>query len=134
MIHARLGGDAVLHFLLITSLVAAVPRTCGSTADAPGQPEYRATITILNRTEALVVVTAGALVIDVPPCEEATREDFPVNFWQVTSPGSDTFRGGGGIAETHSYILVADVVGQFAKRPDPLPECRGRLPAAPPQR
>ncbi len=115
------------------SILAAVLIFSGCNVGLPGQPGYRGTITIINRTTADVTVSSGEggqLEIIVPACGEATHEDFPINWWQVTSPGRDTFHSGGGDSGSHSYLVVTSVVDQQDVRPDPLPACEGLLQPA----
>jgi hypothetical protein len=105
----------------------------GSDGSMPGQPGYRATMTILNRTEAPVTVSSGEggpIEVAVPPCGEVTQPDFPVNFWQVTSPGRDTFHSGGGVSSALSFAVVTETVTQQERRPNPLPPCKGLLQPA----
>jgi hypothetical protein len=109
-------------------LVAAVPFTCGlDRMEAPGQVNFRGSLTVINRTEAEVTVTSERETIQVPPCGEATDDDFPLNWWNLTSPGRDTFHSGGGVHDQHSNLVVTSLVEQRPTRPDPLPECKGLL-------
>jgi hypothetical protein len=96
----------------------------------PGQVSYQATLTVLNRTTAEVTVASGQTQFSVPACDEVTHENFPVNWWTVTSPGRDTFHSGGGDKASHSYLVVTSVVAQQDQRPDPLPSCEGLLQPA----
>lgn len=94
----------------------------------PGQISYKATLTVFNRTTAEVIVESGTeFRIIVPACGEVTEDGFPVNWWTLTSPGRDTFTGGGGTSATHSYLLVTSFPIQQDDRPDPLPKCEGLL-------
>jgi hypothetical protein len=105
----------------------------GCNVGLPGQPGYRGTITVLNRTTAVVTVSSGEggqIEIVVPACGEMTHEDFPINWWQVTSPGRDTFHSGGGDSGSDTYLIVTSVVDQQDVRPDPLPACEGLLQPA----
>src|SRR5437868_8962699 len=117
----------MVRLVLATVLVAAVPYTCGDSFDAPGQGNYRATLTVINRTERVVTLFSQALTIEVPPCGEVDAENALINSWQVSSPGRDMIRSTGGHAETHSYLIVTGVVRQVSTRPDPLPACTGLL-------
>ncbi len=110
-------------------ILAAVPATCGGQFDGPGQGNYRATITVFNRTEAAVTVQSQARAILVPPCTEITAQDVLVNAWSLSSPGRDSFHSGGGHSERHSYLIVTATVSQLEARPDPLPPCEGLLQA-----
>ena len=118
-----------------TALVAlaAVLLLVGCDVGLAGQPNYRAAVTIINRTTADITVSSGEggqLEMVVPACGELTNEDFPVNWFEVTSPGRDTFHSGGGISAKHSFVLVTSVVAQQETRPDPLPGCAGLLQPA----
>jgi hypothetical protein len=94
----------------------------------PGQVSYRAALTVINRTTAEIIVESGGEVrFSVPACDEVTRENFPVNWWTVTSPGRDMFHSGGGISAAHSFLVVTSSVSQQEQRPDPLPPCEGLL-------
>jgi hypothetical protein len=120
----------MLRFVL-AAVLAAVPQTCGlDQMEAPGQVNYRGTLTVINRTEAEVTVTSQREVISVAACSEATDDDFPLNWWDLTSAGRDTFRSGGGVHAQHSYLVVTSSVAQGEIRPDALPECRGLLQPA----
>ena len=93
----------------------------------PGQVDYHATLTVLNRTEADVTVTSQQRSFTVPACSEATEQDFPINWWDLTSPGQDTFHSGGGESVEHLYLVVTSTVESFPQRPDLLPDCEGLL-------
>jgi hypothetical protein len=100
----------------------------------PGQPNYRATMTVLNRAMAVVTISSGEgghVEYDVPACGEATFDDFPVNWWELTSPGRDTFLGPGGVSVSHTYLVVTTATSSSDVRPDPLPPCQGLLQPAP---
>ena len=117
----------------VIAVLAATLLIAGCNIGLAGQPNYRATVTIINRTTADVTVSSGEggqLEIVVPACGELTDEDFPVNWYDVTSPGRDTFHSGGGISAAHSFVLVTSVVAQQETRPDPLPACEGLLQPA----
>jgi hypothetical protein len=117
--------------LVLVALVAAVPNTCVlDRMDAPGQVNFRGTLTVINRTEAEVTVTSQREVINVPACSEATDDDFPMNWWDLTSPGRDMFHSGGGEHAAHSYLLVTSAVERLQARPNVLPACRGLLQPA----
>ena len=95
-----------------------------------GQVGYRATITVLNRTTEDVVVWSGEgghVEISVPPCDEATRSDFPINFWWLSAAGGQPFHSGGGVSDSHSYIVVTQSIAQVDVRPVPLTPCEGVL-------
>ncbi len=109
---------------------AAIIGVAGCTNDAPGQVDFRGTLTVINRTIADVTVASAQRQFIVPACGEATEADFPLNWWTVTSPGRDTFHSGGGDYGPHSFLLVTDVVEQGDARPDPLPDCVGLLQPA----
>jgi hypothetical protein len=112
--------------------VAAVSMFGGCDLGMPGQVNYQGTLTVLNRTTAELTVTSGPQIrFTVPACDEITREDFPINWWHVTSPGRDTFQSGGGDYGPHSYLVVTSFVKQQDQRPDPLPACEGLLQPAP---
>jgi hypothetical protein len=113
-------------------LVAAIPTIAGCEVEVglPGQVGFRGTLTVLNRTTAEVTVEGEETRFGVPACDEVTRENFPVNWWTVTSSGRDTFHPGGGNSAAHSYVLVTSVVTQQDERPDPLPSCEGLLQPA----
>ncbi len=99
----------------------------------PGQASYQATLTVINRTTAELTVSpryGSQIQFTVPSCDEITREDFPINGWQVTSPGRDTFGSGGGDYGPHAYLVVTSFVTQQDQRPDPLPPCEGLLQPA----
>ena len=120
----------MLRFILVM-VIAAVPNTCGlDRMDGPGQVNYRGTPTVINRTEAEVTITSERRIVTVPACAEATEEDFPLNWWQLTSPGRDTFSSGGGEHAAHSYLLVTSAIERLQSRPDVLPACRGLLQPA----
>lgn len=114
--------------LLLALALAAVPNTCGlDPMTGPGQVDYHATLTVLNRTEADVIVTSQQRSFTVPACSEATELDFPINWWDLTSPGRDTFHSGGGEHADHLYLVVTSVVEPSSERPASLPDCRGLL-------
>ena len=114
--------------LVLALVVAAVPNTCGlDPMTGPGQVDYHATLTVLNRTEANVTVTSQQRSFTVPACSETTEQDFPINWWDLTSPGRDTFHSGGGEHADHLYLVVTSVVEPFPERPASLPDCRGLL-------
>jgi hypothetical protein len=118
--------------VLIVSIVAAFALLSCRWVEVgqPGQASYRATITVLNRTTAEVIVWSGEggqVRFSVPACDEVTREDFPINFWNLTSPGQDSYHSGGGVKEEHSFLIVTSFVTQQDERPDPLPPCEGLL-------
>lgn len=115
------------------SMFAAAVIISGCNLGLPGQADYRGTITVINRTTADVTISSGEggqLAIVVPACDEVTREDFPINWWLVTSPGRDTFHSGGGVSGSNSFVIVTSVVDQQNVRPDPLPACEGLLQPA----
>jgi hypothetical protein len=113
--------------LCVGLLVVAALSMCSD-----GGLNYQATLTVLNRTTAEVIVVSGNdYKFSVPACDEVTREKFPVNQWLVTSPGRDTFGSGGGVSASHSYLVVTSFVTQQNQRPDPLPPCVGLLQDAP---
>jgi hypothetical protein len=118
----------MLRLFLAATFLAAVPATCGNGFEGPGQGAYRATLTVLNRTEAELIVTSAPLTFSVPPCDEVTVDDVEINSWRVSSPGRDSIRAAGGHAEAHSYLIVTGTVRQDDTRPDPLPKCEGLLP------
>src|SRR3954451_12300396 len=103
-------------------MIAAVPLTCGNN-DGPGQANYRGTLTVINRTQAEVTLISQAVTLTVPPCAEASADGALINWWNVTSPGRDMIRSGGGVYEKHSYLIVTNVVRQVASRPADLPAC-----------
>lgn len=109
-------------------IIGAVAGYCES-RDQPGQVDYRGVLTVINRTEAQVTVTSAARSFTVPACAEKTEEDFPLNWWSLTSRGRDTFHSGGGDEGPHSYLVVTSFVSQQDHRPDPLPPCQGLLQA-----
>jgi hypothetical protein len=113
-------------------LVAAILTlaACEVEVGPPGQVGYRGTLTVLNRTTAELTVEGEETRFSVPACDEVTRENFPVNWWNVTSTGRDTFHSGGGISAAHSFVLVTSVVTQQDERPEPLPWCEGLLQPA----
>jgi hypothetical protein len=114
--------------LVLAFALAAVPNTCGlAPMTGPGQVDYHATLTVLNRTEADVIVTSQQRSFTVPACSEATEQDFPINWWDLTSPGRDTFHSGGGEHADHLYLVVTSVVEPFPERPASLPNCGGLL-------
>lgn len=117
----------MFRLVLAGVMIAAVPATCGGRSDAPGQGNYRARLTVINRTEREIMVFSQGGTIDVAPCAEVDAEAFLVNSWQVTSPGRDMIRSAGGHSEPHSYLIVTGVVRQVDMRPDPLPACTGLL-------
>ena len=119
----------VLLLRLVLALVlAAVPNTCGlDQMTGPGQVDYHATLTVLNRTEANVTVTSQQRTFTVPACSEATEQNYPINWWDLTSPGRDTFHSGGGESVEHLYLVVTATVQPLPKRPESLPDCRGLL-------
>lgn len=95
--------------------------------------DHRGELTVINRTTAKVIVTSGDLELEVQACDEATASDFPLNWWQVTSPGTDTFHSGGGAQGAQSYLLVTSgVPSQTDQRPEQLPPCEGLLQPGPP--
>ena len=112
---------------LVGLLIAATSSTCGDSLTGPGQANFRASMTVLNRTEAVVTVQSGARTITVPPCGEATAYEVLVNGWELTSPGRDSFHGGGGFSGTHAYLVVTTSVSQVGVRPAILPPCDGLL-------
>lgn len=119
----------------IAVVLALIPALSGCNVGLPGQPNYRATITVFNRTEAVLIVETGEgghVKFDVPACGEVTHEDFPINWWQVTSPGRDTFHSGGGQSGPHAFVIVTSFVTQQDVRPDTLPACEGLLQPAQP--
>ena len=133
----RTDGHHELHTLHTVktplAAVAALLLLGGCNVGLAGQPNFRAAVTIINRTTADITVSSGEggqLEIVVPACGELTNEDFPVNWYEVTSPGRDTFHSGGGISAQHSFVLVTSVVAQQETRPDPLPACEGLLQPA----
>jgi len=66
--------------LVLALVVAAVPNTCGlDPMTGPGQVDYHATLTVLNRTEANVTVTNQQRSFTIPACSETTEQDFPIN-------------------------------------------------------
>lgn len=113
------------------AILATVAGVSGCTnVGLPGQPSYRATITVLNRTMSDVIVESGEggnVAFTVPACGEMTRQDFPINFWWLTSPGGNRFHSGGGASGSHSYVIVTSTVAQQDARPDQLPPCEGLL-------
>jgi hypothetical protein len=114
--------------LVLALVIAAVPNTCGlDPMTGPGQVDYHATLTVLNRTEADVTVTSQQRGFSVPACSEATEQDFPINWWNLTSPGRDTFHSGGGESAEHLYLVVTSTVQSLPERPESLPDCRGLL-------
>lgn len=115
------------RLILAGLLIAAVPAMCGDRFDAPGQGNYRATLTVFNRTEREVSLLSQDGAITVPPCEEVEAQNVLINSWQVTSPGRDMIRSVGGHAEPQSYLIVTEVVRQVDARPGPLPDCTGLL-------
>ena len=99
----------------------------------PGQPGCRGTMTVLNRTTAPVTISSGEggqIEMTVAACDGGTRDDFPINFCELTSPGRDTFHSGGGVSVPRSILVVTDVVTFHDVRPDPLPPCEGLLQPA----
>lgn len=117
----------MFRLVLASVMIAAVSATCGDRFDAPGQGNYRANLTVLNRTEREILVFTQGGTINVPPCAEVEAEAFLINSWQVTSPGRDMIRSAGGHSEPHSYLIVTGVVRQVDTRPNPLPACIGLL-------
>jgi hypothetical protein len=117
----------VLRLVLAFATLGALPVTCAGSGTAPGEVNYRAPLTVLNRTTAEVIVYSQAVTINVPACQEIDVPNFLINSWQVTSPGRDMIRSAGGHSEEHSYLIVTGVVRQVAARPDPLPDCNGLL-------
>jgi hypothetical protein len=114
--------------LVLALVVAAVPNTCGlDSMTGPGQVDYHATLTVLNRTEANVTVTSQQRSFSVPACSEATEQDFPINWWNLTSPGRDTFHSGGGESAEHLYLVITSTVESLPQRPESLPDCEGLL-------
>ena len=99
--------------------------SCGN--DGPGQVDFHGRLTILNRTVAEVTLLSGQREVTIPACEEATATDFPLNWWELTSPGRDHVHSGGGDYGPASFLIVTDVVTQVDARPDPLPACEGLL-------
>lgn len=120
----------LIRLFAILALLAAVPATCSDKLDQPGQVNFPGTLTVLNRTTAELTVASGQRQFSVPACSEATEDEFPLNWWTVTSPGRDTFHSGGGDYGPHSYLIVTSVVLQQDERPDPLPPCQGLLQPA----
>ncbi len=119
----------MIRSLVAVVVLAGVPFSCGAN-DQPGQVEFLGTLTVINRTVAEVTVTSGPRVFNVPACDEVTESDFPLNWWDLTSSGRDTFHSGGGDYGPTSYLLVTDVVEQRVARPNPLPACEGLLQPA----
>lgn len=117
----------MIRLIVAVILIAAVPASCGDGFDAPGQGNYRATLTVFNRTEREVTLFSQDRTITVPPCAEVDAENFLINSWQVTSLGRDMIRSAGGHSEPHSYLIVTAVVRQVDSRPDALPVCTGLL-------
>jgi len=117
----------MIKLIVLVLLVAVVPASCGDNFDAPGQGNFRATLTVFNRTEREVTVLSQDRTIAIPPCAEVDAENFLINFWRVTSPGRDMIRSVGGHAEPHSFLIVTSVVRQVDSRPDALPACTGLL-------
>jgi hypothetical protein len=123
-----LGRASGLRLSIALLVVAAMPMC---EFGQPGQASFKATLTVLNRTTAEVIVVSGNdYEFSIPACDEVTREDFPINQWRVTSPGRDTFASGGGDYGPHSYLVVTSFVTQQDQRPDPLPPCEGLLQPA----
>ena len=118
------------RLILAGLLIAALPAMCGDRFDAPGQGNYRATLTVFNRTEREVSLLSQDRTITVPPCAEVEEQNVLINSWQVTSPGRDMIRSTGGHSEAHSYVIVTGVVRQVDSRPDALPPCTGLLQPA----
>ena len=118
----------MLKAIVLGALVAATPLSCGA-QDQPGQGDYRATLTVYNRTDTAVELTSGTVVLAIPPCSESTITDFPINHWDVS--GSDALQhSGGGHDEAHSYLIVeVDGTTQVPTRPGSLPDCSGRAPS-----
>ena len=119
----------MIRSIMVLAIFAAMPFACGAN-DQPGQVDFHGTLTVINRTIADVTVTSGPSVFTVPACGESTEPDFPLNWWELTSPGRDTFHSGGGVDGPTSFLLVTDVVDQSGQRPDPLPACEGLLQPA----
>ena len=114
--------------LVLALVIAAVPNTCGlDPMTGPGQVDYHGTLTVMNRTEANVTVTSQQRSFSVPACSEGTEQDFPINWWDLTSPGRDTFHSGGGESVEHLCLVVTATVEPFPERPESLPDCRGLL-------
>jgi hypothetical protein len=114
--------------LVLVLVVAAVPNTCGlDQMTGPGQVDFHGTLTVLNRTEANVTVTSQQRSFAVSACSEATEQDFPINWWDLTSPGRDTFHSGGGEKSDHLYLVVTATVESLPQRPASLPACQGLL-------
>jgi hypothetical protein len=111
-------------------MIAALPVSCGSSFDNPGEQNYRTVATVINRTEREVQVFSQGGTINVAACGEVDFPNFPINSWNITSPGSDMIRSVGGHSEPHSYLIVTQVVRQVDSRPDPLPVCSGVLQPA----
>jgi hypothetical protein len=120
----------VTGLIVAAVLIAALPVSCGTAFDSPGEQNYRTEATVINRTEREVDVFSQLGTINVPACGEVDVPNFPVNSWNVTSPGSDMIRSAGGHSERHSYLVVMQVVRQVDSRPDPLPVCTGVLQPA----
>jgi hypothetical protein len=121
----------MLRLLLAMSILAAAAETCGlDQLNGPGQASYRGTMTIFNRTEQEITVTAEGRVVTVAACEEATAEDFLLNSWNLTSPGRDAFHGGGGFSSLQAFLVVTNVPTQTDQRPGSLPACEGLLQPA----
>jgi hypothetical protein len=116
----------MIRLLVATTFVAALPLTCGNN-DGPGQVNYRGTLTVINRTQADVTLMSGPLTLTVPSCAEGDANGALINWWNVTSPGRDMIRSGGGVYEHHSYLIVTNVVRQVPSRPVDLPACIGLL-------
>jgi len=116
------------------TLIIAAAIASGCAIGLPGQPNYRATMTVLNRTTALVMISSGEgghVEYEIPACGEATFDEFPVNWWELTSPGRDTLLGRGGVSAAHTFLVVTTVASSSDVRPDPLPPCEGLLQPAP---
>jgi hypothetical protein len=121
----------MIRLLLAVSILAAAAETCGlDQLSGPGQASFRGTLTILNRTEREITVTGEGRVVAVPPCDEATVQDFPLNSWNLASPGRDSFHAGGGFGREQAFLVVTNVPAQLERRPDPLPPCDGLVQPA----
>ncbi len=108
--------------LVLATMVAALPLTCGS-LDRPGQVDYRATLTLINRTERDITLFSQNAQTTVAACQEVTLNGISINSWQLASPGREMIHSGGGHGEPHSYLIVSGVANQVAARPAQLPLC-----------
>ena len=84
-------------------------------------------MTVINRTEAEVILTSEGHELRVPACSEASMPDMRLNSWQLTSPGRDTFGSGNSLAGPQSYMVVTRSVTVSDDRPTSVPKCEGLL-------